>query len=196
MVAQTYGGTVLKAIACHNGVASIPHQATFTRLGAGGGQAPSPQTPTRQARTVSYQPDDAGNRLSVTADGMATGYQLNGLGLNQYQTVGGQWVTNGSAHEIAAYQNVSYQYLGDTRLRRASSASAGVYELGYDALGRCVRRTSNGVSTYYIYDGNGRSSNSTGAATSPRATPTGSGSMKSWRATRAAFSIIRTGWGT
>ena len=53
MVAQTYGGTVLKAIACHNGVASIPHQATFTRLGAGGGQAPSPQTPTLQARTVS-----------------------------------------------------------------------------------------------------------------------------------------------
>ena len=27
------------------------------------------------------------------------------------------------------------------------------YQLGYDALGRCVKRTLNGTTTFYIYDG-------------------------------------------
>ena len=44
-------------------------------------------------------------------------------------------------------------YVADTRLASASSSAAGTYELGYDALGRCVRRTSNGVASYYAYSG-------------------------------------------
>ena len=33
------------------------------------------------------------------------------------------------------------------------SAQGLTYDLAYDALGRCVKRTWNGNSTYYIYDG-------------------------------------------
>jgi RHS repeat-associated protein len=33
------------------------------------------------------------------------------------------------------------------------TSSSGTYNLYYDALGRCVKRTLNGLTTYYIYDG-------------------------------------------
>ena len=33
------------------------------------------------------------------------------------------------------------------------TSSASTYNLYYDALGRCVKRTLNGLTTYYIYDG-------------------------------------------
>jgi RHS repeat-associated protein len=61
-------------------------------------------------------------------------------------------VTNGSEHEVASYQGVSYAYINDERLKTVTSGSNS-YQLAYDALGRCVKRTLNGVTTYYIYDG-------------------------------------------
>jgi RHS repeat-associated protein len=61
-------------------------------------------------------------------------------------------VTNGSEHEVASYQGVSYAYINDERLKTVTSGSNS-YQLAYDALGRCVKRTLNGVTIYYIYDG-------------------------------------------
>ncbi len=95
---------------------------------------------------LTYYLDDAGNRNSVNGNGTVTGYTPNIL--NQYGETG-----NGSQHEISGYNGVSYVYVADTRLASASSSAAGTYELGYDALGRCVRRTSNGVASYYAYSG-------------------------------------------
>ena len=97
-------------------------------------------------RYATYLPDKAGNRTQVDANGMLLPFSPNLL--NQYAQT-----SNGQSHEISGYQNVSYQYVGDTRLSRASSTASGVYELGYDALGRCVKRTTNGVSVYSAYDG-------------------------------------------
>ena len=100
-------------------------------------------------RTVSYNLDNAGNRdgtAGVNENGMFMPYNPNVL--NQYSQT-----ANGSEHEVAAYNSVSYRYIADQRLARVSSASAGTYELGYDALGRCVRRTTNGVTKYSAYDG-------------------------------------------
>jgi RHS repeat-associated protein len=53
-----------------------------------------------------------------------------------------------------AYQTVNYTYINDTHLVGVSGGNPYTnYALGYDALGRCVKRTLNGATTYYIYDG-------------------------------------------
>ena len=72
--------------------------------------------------------------------------------LNQYTAAEGTTVSNGSEHEIASYQGNTYSYVNDERLKTVSSGSNN-YSLAYDALGRCVKRTLNGVTIYYVYDG-------------------------------------------
>lgn len=103
-------------------------------------------------RTVNYLYDRAGNRQSVNT----SPYVVNNS-LNQYNSVGGSPVDNGSQHELSSYNGVHYSYLADTRLASVGSNSgevpANYYQLGYDALGRTVRRTINGEKTYFIYDG-------------------------------------------
>ena len=117
---------------------------------AGAGQ---PDLPT--GRNVTYTLDKAGNRTSVTDDvnGNAT-YAPNAL--NQYTSVGGSSVINGGEHEIQTYNNVGYTYINDERLTTVKTPPTNpiyTYSLAYDALGRCVKRSLNGVATYYIYDG-------------------------------------------
>jgi RHS repeat-associated protein len=46
---------------------------------------------------------------------------------------------------------VNYGYLADTHLETVIAGND-TYKIGYDALGRCVRRTMNDQTTYYIYD--------------------------------------------
>ena len=67
-------------------------------------------------------------------------------------------IVNGNDHQISQCrgpgdtQLLVYTYLNDEHLIRAASGSNS-YDLAYDALGRCVKRTLNGTPTYYIYDG-------------------------------------------
>jgi RHS repeat-associated protein len=104
-------------------------------------------------RTVTYNFDGAGNRSSVVDTGVTTTYTLDpNNNLNEYSQVGADAVINGSEHEISMYQSVSYAYINDEHLKSASSG-ANTYQLYYDALGRSVKRTVNGATTYYIYDG-------------------------------------------
>ena len=118
----------------------------------GGGGGGPPDLPS--GRTVTYNLDKAGNRSgsnAVVDTGVPTSYTPNIL--NGYTGVGGtNNVTNNSEHEIAAYQGVSYTYIDDTHLVSVTSGSNN-YALAYDALGRCVKRTLNNATTYYIYDG-------------------------------------------
>ena len=105
-------------------------------------------------RNFTYNWDDAGNRTSVIDGNIYKTHFTNAL--NQYTSAGGDAVSNGSVHEIAAYKSVTYKYYGDTWL---SSVLGGgnTYNLYYDALGRCVeRKLITGTSTttnYYLYDG-------------------------------------------
>jgi RHS repeat-associated protein len=102
-------------------------------------------------RSVTYNIDQMGNRTSVVDTGATTAYtQANG-GLNQYAQVGTNAVSNGREHEIASYQNVSYGYINDERLS-SLNGNGNSYQLAYDAMGRCVSRTLNSATTYYIYD--------------------------------------------
>ena len=103
-------------------------------------------------RSVTYNIDQMGNRTSVVDTGVTTTYGQAAGGLNQYSQVGSNTVGNGSEHEIALYQNISYGYINDEQLS-SLNGNGNSYQLAYDAMGRCVSRTLNGATTYYIYDG-------------------------------------------
>ncbi len=95
-----------------------------------------------------------GNRMEVNADGTLLPYTGHNS-LNRYGPAEGETVTNGPQHEISNFKQVTYTNIGDTYLARASSSAPGVgtYSMGYDAPGRCVRRTTNGQITCVVYDG-------------------------------------------
>ena len=100
---------------------------------------------------LTYNLDQMGNRTSVVDNNVTSTYSPNPI--NQYTSVTGSSISNGSEHEISAFNGVTYGYINDERLRSAASGSI-TYSMAYDALGRCVKRSlSNGPTTYYIYDG-------------------------------------------
>jgi YD repeat-containing protein len=102
-------------------------------------------------RSVGYDLDFAGNRNSVTDSTKMGGISYGPNNLNEYSIT-----SNNPEHEVSYYydqgqRGVSYNYLGDTHLATVT-AGTDTYQIGYDALGRCVRRTMNDQTTYYIYD--------------------------------------------
>jgi RHS repeat-associated protein len=153
-------GKTLTAIAFKSGMMdSNPHSedywydsgragaATYPLDMAGIQPGPGPMAP--DVSTVTYTLDKAGNRTSVNG----TSYSPNSI--NQYTSVGGNPVTNGNEHEIQVYGGFTYYHMRDQELTKVT-ATGFTYELAYDALGRCVRRTINNnpaYTTYYIYDG-------------------------------------------
>src|SRR5262249_38064199 len=98
------------------------------------------------AGTFTYSLDKAGNRQSVNG----TIYSPNSI--NQYTSVGANPVTNGLDHQIQLYRGVTYAYMRDQELRQISAPGL-TWGFAYDALGRRVKWTVNGDSTYFIYDG-------------------------------------------
>ena len=56
-------------------------------------------------------------------------------------------MTNGSEHEISDYQGLHYSYINDERLTSVNAGHGVSYQLAYDALGRCVKRTVNSRQT-------------------------------------------------
>jgi RHS repeat-associated protein len=104
------------------------------------------------SRSVTYNIDQMGNRTSVVDTGVTTNYAQTAGGLNQYGQVGGEAVVNDNEHGMNSYQGTTYGYVNDERLSSVSSVNNN-YQLAYDALGRCVKRTLNNVATYYVYDG-------------------------------------------
>ncbi len=107
-----------------------------------------PDVPTEYWNT--YVLDRAGNRTNVVGTGGNRTYVPNIL--NQYTQAESVSVVNGGEHEVRDYQGVHYEYINDERLKSVTSPGNSYY-LYYDALGRCVKRTLNGATTYYIYDG-------------------------------------------
>jgi RHS repeat-associated protein len=103
------------------------------------------------SHNLTYNLDKAGNRTSVVDNNVTSSYGRNST--NQYTSITGSSITNGSEHEISAFNGVAYAYVNDERLASATSGST-AYTMTYDALGRCVKRTlTGGPTTYYVYDG-------------------------------------------
>jgi RHS repeat-associated protein len=103
-------------------------------------------------RSVSYAQDNLGNRSQVNDNGNAQGYSPTANYRNQYASAPAGAVSNGNEHEIAGYEGLSYMYKGDRKLA-SITGNGSSYALAYDALGRCVKRTLNGTTIYYTYDG-------------------------------------------
>jgi RHS repeat-associated protein len=106
-------------------------------------------------RAVTYLYDKAGSRTWVADTGPNGNKAYTPNNINQYiNTVGVDPISNSPEHQVASYKNVSYTYQKDEHLMSVSSVNPNnSYQLAYDALGRCVKRTVNGVIKYYIYDG-------------------------------------------
>lgn len=103
-------------------------------------------------RSVNYSQDAMGNRSQVNDNGNVQGYSTNPNYRNQYVTAPAGSVNNGVEHEIAGYAGLSYTYRADQKLATVTG-NGNSYTLAYDALGRCVKRTLNGNTIYYTYDG-------------------------------------------
>ena len=101
--------------------------------------------------TLAYNLDKKGNRTTVVDNNVTTTYSRNTI--DQYVSVTGSSIANGSEHEISDFQGVHYTYINDERLKSAAAGTT-TYTMTYDALGRCMKRVlSNGPTTYYVYDG-------------------------------------------
>ena len=104
------------------------------------------------SHTLTYNLDNKGNRTSVVDTGNPTiTYSPNTI--DQYTSVSGNSISNGSEHEISAFNGVTYSYINDEHLKSVTTGST-TYSMLYDALGRCVKRSlTGGPATYHIYDG-------------------------------------------
>src|SRR5262249_1223927 len=157
---QSLHTTTLKAIAYIGGTGSSVKRARYS-FQSDWGQGPmiypldmagihssqGPMAP--NVSTVTYSLDKAGNRTSVNN----TTYSPNSI--NQYTSVGGTPVTNGNDHGIQVYGGFTFYYMRDQELTKVTATGFN-YDLGYDALGRCVRRKINSApnyTPYYIYEG-------------------------------------------
>ncbi len=132
-----------------------PGHGAIRKKGSGSGRSHTNQADS--VRVVNYTLDKMGNRTQVVDAGTTKTYAVNNL--NQYTTGHSMAVTNGASHEISSYNGTNYQYIGDTYLAKAATTTGNnSYTLFYDALGRCVKRTTviNGgtaVTDYYLFDG-------------------------------------------
>jgi RHS repeat-associated protein len=112
---------------------------------------------------LAFTYDEMLRKATETVSGNAIAYDYDADGL--LTRAGPTFLTRESATgRLAALsvgraaQNFSYTTYGELASYQASSASGVLLDmaLGYDALGRLVEKSENGVTTTYVYDGRGR----------------------------------------
>jgi YD repeat-containing protein len=107
-------------------------------------------------RTISYQYDAAGNRISVIDSGTTTTCDPNNL--NQYTNVGGATYAYDADGNLIAKtqgsQNWTYSYDTENRLVGVVS-SEGTWRYEYDALGNRIASIKDGQRTEYLLDPTG-----------------------------------------
>ena len=115
---------------------------------ADGVTTPNPSNPDR---TVAYTLDPL-NRLSLQDNGKVTDYTANGL--NQYTTVSPKHPTYDDNFSLQRNDGWTYSYDAARRLIDASNNNTGQsVQFAYDGLNRCVKRTTDGVTKVFTYDG-------------------------------------------
>jgi RHS repeat-associated protein len=107
-------------------------------------------------RTIQYQYDEAGNRTTVSDNGISTSYTSNNL--NEYTGVGNDIYTydkdGNLATKTANGQSSTYTYDVENRLTKVINPIS-TWEYQYDALGNRVATTLNGQRTEYLIDPTG-----------------------------------------
>jgi RHS repeat-associated protein len=92
---------------------------------------------------------DTLNRQSVNDNGTVTGYTPDGM--NQYTTVGSQGIGYDGNFNLNSWGGATVSY--DAQNEMTSLNNGNTAQFTYDGLGRCVRRTINGVPRLFTYDG-------------------------------------------
>lgn len=106
----------------------------------------------KTSHTLTYNFDNNGNRTSGTDTANPT-VTYTPTPIDEYSSVSGSSITNGSEHEVSAFNGVTYNYINDERLSSVMTGST-TYSMVYDALERCMKCSiTGGPSTYYVYDG-------------------------------------------
>lgn len=109
-----------------------------------GNTIPSP------AISNTYTYDAVGNRISANLNGTNTNYTVNNL--NQYTQVGGtNYTYDGNGNQ--SYDGNFYMGYDPEGRKLVDSAIGNIYRFQYDALGRRIQKTSNGVPVKYYYAG-------------------------------------------
>ena len=105
-------------------------------------------------RHVTYAYDAAGNRTLVSDSGTNTAYTANSL--NQYTRAGAAtfgYDTDGNmTSRTDTSGTTTYEYDAENRLMRVVTATNGVFQYRYDALGNRTAVTHDGVTTRYLHD--------------------------------------------
>lgn len=101
------------------------------------------------ARTVNYEYDGAGNRISLTDNSVSANYSVNKL--NQYTIIGDSVLSYNKNGGLEKFIGWVYKYDAQNRLIKATKESTTV-TFDYDARNRCVKRTTNGKATFLYYD--------------------------------------------
>jgi RHS repeat-associated protein len=110
------------------------------------------ENPLYPTRTVSYtMTPDALNRQSVTDNGVVSNYGISSM--NQYTTWAGQAPRYDGNFNFSWIGGWSYSYDADNRLTSLTTPGVQHASFLYDGLGRCVRRTIEGVTRVFNYDG-------------------------------------------
>ena len=107
--------------------------------------------PQNALRTVDYYYSaDRLNRTQMNDSGQWTSYNANGM--NQYVNVNGSNVPYDQNFNLYVFDGWRYDYDADKHLiLTAKGSTSGQFV--YDGLGRCVKRTINGVPMLITYDG-------------------------------------------
>jgi hypothetical protein len=124
------------------------NQVTNVRYNADQVWTGQPQNP-QHSVDYNYTPDRL-NRLSVVDNGAVINFDANGM--NQYVGIGGQTVQYDQNFNVSLLSGWSYGYDAEKHLMVTSNGGSSA-SFVYDGLGRCVKRTINGVSTRLVYDG-------------------------------------------
>ena len=136
----------------NNGVGDVYGYDTANQLTSVKYNCTNPDTtPTNPSQTVTYTYDNAGNRTQVVDS-------LNGTSAstpnadNQYTTVGSNTATYDVRGNLTALGGTTYGYDASNRLLSYGDSFANSVTQAYDPLGRCVKRTINGTTSFFVYD--------------------------------------------
>jgi len=97
-----------------------------------------------------YNYDKLGNRTTMT-NGAATTYTANSL--NQYATVNSDNLNYDPNGNLTGYAGKTFSYDYENRLTSVIASGSDAISYGYDALGCRIIKTSGGVTTNFLYDG-------------------------------------------
>jgi RHS repeat-associated protein len=109
---------------------------------SGPGKGWAPDLP---AKTVNYTYDGAGNRKTVQINTDTINYEVDSLNAYTHSTI-----HNGQSLTGPVPSSLSYDQ--QSRLISAQNNQT-TLQCAYDGLGRCVKRTLNGVTEFYLFDG-------------------------------------------